>query len=226
MRRCLLADPMQFADRQRIEQRCDFVLTHDHQSIRLAQIGGDLGHEPVRCDADRRRYSSARDNPLLDRDRNARCVAERGLAFSHVEECFVERQTLHERRVLVKDAEHRARHFLVALEARRHADRVRTAAQRLAHRHRGVHAVLAHFVAGGGDDTAAASSADDQRLATQLRIVECFNGRVERVHVDVQDRSHALLTRAAGRTSSGCSPAAISSVVKSSTWMISMTRRS
>jgi hypothetical protein len=41
-----------------------------------------------------------------------------------------------------------------------------------------------------------------------------------------RDASYALLTRAAGLTSTGCSPAAISSVVKSSTLMISITRRS
>jgi hypothetical protein len=128
VRRRLLADPVQLGCRQWIEQCSNFVLTHDHQSIGLAQIGGDLGHEPIRRHTDRCRYSRARDDLLLDRDGDRRRVAERGLTFSYIEERFVERQALHERCVLVKHAEYRARHFLVAVEARRDADRMRTAA--------------------------------------------------------------------------------------------------
>ncbi len=79
------------------------------------------------------------------------------------------------------------RNLAIALHARADHDRVRAALQRLAHRHRGMHAEAAHLVARGGDDAAAAGAADDDRLAGKLRVVELLDRRVERVHVDVQD---------------------------------------
>ena len=75
----------------------------------------------------------------------------------------------------------------VALEPRRHDDRLRAAPERLAHRHCGVHAEAAHLVARGRDDAAPAGAADDHRLAGELRPVALLDGRVERVHVHVQD---------------------------------------
>ena len=60
-----------------------------------------------------------------------------------------------------------------------------------AHRHGGMHAEAAHGVARGGDDAAAAGTADDQRLALELRTIPLLHRRVERVHVDVQNRPHS-----------------------------------
>ena len=51
-----------------------------------------------------------------------------------------------------------------------------------------MHAETAHLVARGGDDAAPAGAADDHGLARELRAVVLLDGRVERVHVDVQDR--------------------------------------
>ncbi len=75
----------------------------------------------------------------------------------------------------------------VALEARRHDDGLRAAPERLPHRHRGTHAEAAHLVAGGRDHAAPARAPDDHGLARELRPVVLLDGRVESVHVDVQD---------------------------------------
>ena len=122
---------------------------------------------------------------MLDR------IALERQARGHVEEGLVERQAFDHRRVLVKDREHLVRDLAVHRHARLDADGVRAAAQRLADRHRGAHAELAHFVAGRRDHAAIAGAADDQRLAAQLGSVALLHRRVERVHVDVQDGARA-----------------------------------
>ena len=135
---------------------------------------------------------------LLDAARDAHGVALEREARGHVEEGFVERQAFDHRRVLVKDREHLVRDFAVHRHARLHADGVRAAAQRLADRHGGAHAELAHLVAGRGDHAAIAGAADDDRLAAQARVVALFHGCVERIHVDVQDgarRGHGAVLR-------------------------------
>ena len=51
---------------------------------------------------------------------------------------------------------------------------------------------VARLVAGGGDDAALVGiAADGDRLAAQLRVVALLDGRVERVHVDVEDAPSA-----------------------------------
>src|SRR6185436_18960455 len=62
---------------------------------------------------------------------------------------------------------------------------------RARHRNRGADTVLACLVAGGGDDSAFIRVAShDNRLAPQCGFVPLFDGRIERVHVDVEDASH------------------------------------
>ena len=114
-------------------------------------------------------------------------VAERAGAGRHVEEGLVERQALHQRRELVEDGEHLPRHLRVVADARPDADGVRAAPQRLAHGHRRVHAVAAHLVAGRRHHAAAARAADDHGPAAQRGVVALLDGRVEGVHVHVQD---------------------------------------
>ena len=50
-----------------------------------------------------------------------------------------------------------------------------------------MHAELARFVARGSHDAALGRTAYRYRLAAELRIVALLDGRVERIHVDVDD---------------------------------------
>ena len=104
-----------------------------------------------------------------------------------IEVGLVERERLHERRVLGEDAPDLARDRAVDLEARRHEDEVRAQPQRGARGHGRAHAERPGLVAGGGDNAALARAADRDRPAAQRRVVALLHGRVERVHVDVDD---------------------------------------
>lgn len=42
----------------------------------------------------------------------------------------------------------------------------------------------------GADDAALAGPADDDRFSAQLRLIALFDGRVECVHVDMNDLAH------------------------------------
>ena len=139
-------------------------------------------------DADRCRQSRTLVDALLDLARHVLAAAEESAARGHVEEGLVERQAFDEVRELAENLEDLRGDLAVALEARRDDHGLRAAPERLAHRHCGMHAETAHLVAGGGDDAAPAGAADDHRLARELRAVVLLDGRVERVHVDVQDR--------------------------------------
>ena len=68
---------------------------------------------------------------------------------------------------------------------------LRAEAHRARHRNRRTDAERARLVAGGRDDAALLGiAADGDRTSAQLRLVALLNGRVEGVHVDVQDAAH------------------------------------
>jgi hypothetical protein len=50
-----------------------------------------------------------------------------------------------------------------------------------------VHAVRPGLIAGSGDNAAATGTTDDHRSVGEGGIQEHFHGRVERVHVDMED---------------------------------------
>ena len=54
-------------------------------------------------------------------------------------------------------------------------------------RHGGVDAELARLIAGGGNHPPAGGAAHDDGLALERRVVALLDGRVEGVHVDMQD---------------------------------------
>ncbi len=89
----------------------------------------------------------------------------------------------------MKNAEYLVRNLFVTLHARPDADGVGAQAQSRAHRHGGVHAKLANLVAGGRYDSAARGSANDERLPRQRGIVAHFDGCVEGIHIDMQNRA-------------------------------------
>ena len=153
----------------------------------LSISDAELREQLVVRHADGGREPGAVADPLLDLARHVLAAAEQAGAAGDVEEGLVEREPLDLVGELAEHLEHLRRDLAVALEARRHDDRLRAAPQRLAHRHRGMHAEAADLVARGGDHAAPAGAADDHRLARELGPVVLLDGRVERVHVDVQD---------------------------------------
>jgi hypothetical protein len=76
---------------------------------------------------------------------------------------------------------------LVGLEARFHEDQVRTLVLRRDRQHRRSNPELSCFVARSGHDAELRRTAHCDWLAAELRMVALFHGRVERIHVDVDD---------------------------------------
>ena len=174
----------------------------DHgEPVGLLEVGGDLRHQLVRRHAHRGRELRAGADLSLDAARDADRVTLERETRGDVEKGLVQRQAFDHRRVFVKYREDLVRHLAVHRHARPDADGMRTAAQRFADRHGRAHAELAHFVARRRDHAAVAGAADDDRLAAQFGPVALFHGRVERIHVDMQDGARcghgALLQRPA-----------------------------
>src|SRR6202022_1075519 len=103
--------------------------------------------------------------------------------FGDVEISLVERERLDDWRVLGENRADLERHRFVNIEARLYEDQVGTFALCDDRRHCGAHAEFPRFVACGGDNAALARSADGNRFAAQVRIVALLDGRIERIHV-------------------------------------------
>ncbi len=85
---------------------------------------------------------------------------EQSLAARHVEERLVEAQRLDARRELAEQPHDRRRDLLVALEARRHDERLRAELARARHRHRAADSERPRLVARSQHDAARAGRAD------------------------------------------------------------------
>ncbi len=185
--RGLRAEAEELADRQRVEHRVDLLQPHGHETVRLAQVRGDLGDELVGGYTDRCGELGALADQPLDFPCDVLGVTQRGRAGRHVEKGFVEGQALHQRSELVEHLEDLLRHRRIVADARRHAHRVWAAAQCFANRHRRVNSVGANLVARGGYYSTRAGSPDDHGTASQRRVVALLHGRVEGVHIHVKD---------------------------------------
>ena len=170
------------------------VAGSDHrQAVGLAHVGGDLGHELGARDADRGGELRLVADRLLEVAADRLAGAERPLAAGRVEERLVDRDRLDAVAEALQDR-HDARGLArVALHVGVQIDAFRAAAPRLGDRHRARDAEAPRLVGRGRDDAAPASAlrvgADDHGLAAQLGPVALLDRRVERVHVDVQDRA-------------------------------------
>ncbi len=118
------------------------------------------------------------------RQRLRRGEAVQACGAGKIEEGFVDRQRLDERREVEHARAHLAPGGGVFRHVRPHHLGVGAQPPRLEHRHRRAHPVGAGDVAGGGDD-AAVAAADDQRLVAQCRIVALLDRRIEGVAVDM-----------------------------------------
>src|SRR5438270_9917745 len=126
-----------------------------------------------------------RPNLSANRARYLRGGRQSGLVFCDVEVRFVKRQRLDQIGMAPEDFARLTRHVSVAGEIRRQEHRIGTETFRSNSRHRRTHAKLSCFVGGGANDRAIPAPRD--RLAPQLRIVALLDGRIKRVHVDMND---------------------------------------
>ena len=181
------ADAMELRDRQRLDERGPHTGCDDEQPVRLVLIGGKLGEEFVVGNAGGGRQ------PGLGADVGADHLGDIGrerdvaVVLGDVEIGLVEAQRFDQRGVAGEDIADLARDRAVGVEARLDEDKFGAAAARGHGRHGRAHAEFPRLVAGGGDDAAFAGAADGDRLAAQVRIVALLDGRIERIHVDMDD---------------------------------------
>jgi hypothetical protein len=186
------ADTPEASHGQRREHRRLGAGLDDHEPVGLAQVGGDLRHQLRRSHAHRSGEADALADRLLQRAGDLVTLSERAAAAGDVEEGFVDRDRLH---AVGEPPEHL--HDLagdagVLLHVGRHVDSVRAQAPGLRDGHRAADAEAPGLVRRGGDDAASAPAsrigAHDHGPAAEVGMVALLDGRVERVHVDVEDR--------------------------------------
>src|SRR5262249_20844376 len=110
------------------------------------------------------------------------------LVFGHVEIRLVERERLDFVSHALKDLVDPVGRFLVLREVRVNEDELRTQKESAPRGHRRTHAELPAFIRPARDPPATLRApADRDGLPPQLRPVALLDGRVEGVHVDVDD---------------------------------------
>ena len=190
----LLADAPEPLDRQRIEELLHLVRLHDDQGVGLLQVAGDLGQELVGGHAHRGHQPQLLADRLLDLPPDLDRRAEQVLAAGHVQEGFVQRQRLHQRREPLEDFADLAGDFGVVVDPGRQVDAVRAEPMGGGGGHGTVDAVLAGDVVGRRHHAPLLRrAAHDDRLADQFRPVPLLDRGVEGIHVDVQDHRQRLL---------------------------------
>jgi hypothetical protein len=105
----------------------------------------------------------------------------------HIEERLIDRERLDEGCERLEDRHHLSGDLLVPVEVREHDACGWAQPERLRDRHRRANAVTTGLIRRAGNDRAAVRCPDDQRQTTERGVIENLDGRVERVHVDVQD---------------------------------------
>ena len=119
------ADSVEPTHRQRCEERLNLVWPHDRQSVGLAKIGCDLGHQLVGRNADTDSEASLLQHPAADVLGDCGCAGKVTEMIADVEEGLVQRQRLDEGCVVAIDGEDLLRLLPVAFELRAKEDRVR-----------------------------------------------------------------------------------------------------
>ena len=184
-------DAVELADRQGLHKGRPHARRDDEQPVRFAMIGCQLGEELVVRNAGRCGQAGFLPDAGFDllRDRGGGpAIFQRG---GHVQIGFVQRQWLDDRGVTGENRLDLPGHRFVDVEARRHEDQFRAFPARRDRCHGGVNPVAARLVACRRNDAAFPRTADGQWKAEQGGIIALLDGRVERIHVDMDDAAKA-----------------------------------
>ena len=181
------ADPGDAFDGEWCKEVEDFGGLDDEEAVRFAPVGCEFGEELVGCDAGGGGEVLFFADLLADGLGNFGGAGEVGFVFGDVEIGFVEGERFDEVGVAEEDFADAAGDGAIASEVGRDEDGVGAETLGGYGGHRGADAEFAGFVGGGADDGAFAAPCYDDRLAAELRIIALLDGRVEGVHVDVDN---------------------------------------
>ena len=186
------AHAVELANRQILHEGRPHLRGDDEQPVRFAVIGGELGQELIVRHARRRGQAGFRSDrcPDLGGDRGGRAAVEQGRG--HVQVGLIQRQRLDQRRVAREYGVDLRRHGFVDFETWRDEHQVRALTLGRDGWHGRTHAEPARLVARRRHHPAFPTAADRHRPAAQARVIALLDGRVEGVHVDVDDAPKRL----------------------------------
>ena len=195
-----LADAPNPTNGQRIEKRLPLSFFDHDQAVRLLEVAGNLRQKLVGRDPDGSDESNFLANPCLDLLADQGGRPEERLARGDIEERFIERERFDKGCEVLEDRSNLPRDRRIMVHSRLHEHRVRAELSGPSRGHRAVDAELSRRVVRGRDDaTSFRGSTNDDRLADEGRIIAFFDGRLERVHIDMEDHGLFLVFQAVRR---------------------------
>ena len=178
----LRADAGQPAHVERREEAPLLARHDDEETARLARVATDLRDDLAGRDPERAREARRGAHRSLHRFRHHARLEEVGRDLADVEIALVETGPLDRRHDLAHRRPHGLRVLAVEGVPRPYENRVGAAPERLSSRHRRVDPELPRFVVRSRDDASPMRiAADDERLRSQLRLLELLDGREESI---------------------------------------------
>ena len=176
-------DPRDDPQRRARQPPARLLAAHGDEPLRLLEVRGDLGDQPVRPDAD----GQADPRPVAHlRDELAQ-HAQRLLGVGHVGVALVEPDLRDDGEPLADQRPHLARLLAVGGEVGREEDGLRAQPPRLGGRRGRADAELPGLVGRGRHHRPRAAAGDHDRLADQVRPAQQLDRHVERVAVEMGD---------------------------------------
>ena len=178
---------MKFADGQLLYKGWPHARGNHEQPVGLAVVGRQLCKELIVGHPGRggqtRLQADACPDFFRDRSRRASIHQRRG----HIEIGLVQRQRLSDQRVACKDGADLLRHCPIDIKARRYKHKLGALPPGCDRGHCRADTKFARLVTRGSHHTARPRAANSDRNPAERRIVALFHGRVESVHIDVDD---------------------------------------
>lgn len=172
----------------------------DHPLRRCPWLGRhrcQLGQELAGGDAHRAAQLQLAPHLIAHMMSDLYAAAEQAQRAGDIEERLIERERFDERCHRLEDLVDLGAHLRIQLVVTREEDHVRAQSTGSGRRHRGVQTEAAGLVRGCRDDASRPGATDHHRLPAQVGSLAQLHAHVERIHVDVQDRS--TIHRGGGR---------------------------
>ncbi len=181
------SDPPNHTHGQLPQELFHLFWTHDHQTVRLAETGGDLCHKFVRAHTGRGGETKFPPDSCLHPFGDGRGRTGAHLVLGYVQKRLVKGHGFHKVCVVPEYKVQSSRYRPVTRHAHGKEIAARAELPSRCHGHGGPNAELPGFIRGGTDNPARPQASHDHRLPPQGWVIPLLDRCVEGIHIHMDD---------------------------------------